>query len=129
MSYTQNLYPVSTAIPIQVTSVPTIDHDDDNMQLPSNVRVLCSRLQTILRQRRRKQQKRSLEISAPFNFTHQPVIIPGISEDEISILREKAAASRIGIAEMMPQSPSSLNSHPPMIVRRARSATAMPLMI
>lgn len=127
-----NSFPVSSAIPIKTIQVTSLPVDDDNMQLPSNVRVLCSRLQTILRQRRRKQQKRSLEISAPFNFTHEPVAIPGISEDEISILREKAAASRIGIAEMMPHSPSSLNSHPPMspmYMRPARPSTAHPLMI
>jgi hypothetical protein len=60
-----NSFPVSSAIPIKTIQVTSLPVDDDNMQLPSNVRVLCSRLQTILRQRRRKQQKRSLEIVSP----------------------------------------------------------------
>ncbi|KAF4126707.1 hypothetical protein GMORB2_0444 [Geosmithia morbida] len=45
--------------------------------------------------------------SAPFNLTREPVILPGISEDELCILREKAAASCIGVVEtMVPRSPS-----------------------
>ncbi|KAH8172990.1 hypothetical protein LIA77_07245 [Sarocladium implicatum] len=110
--------------PIDITATSTTS--TGTMQLPSNVRVLCSRLQTMLRRRKQQQHKRSLKISAPFNPTHEPVAIPGISEDEIAILREKAAASRIGIAEMMPTSPSSLNSHPPMssaIMRPSRPAS------
>ncbi|KAF7562505.1 hypothetical protein G7046_g1647 [Stylonectria norvegica] len=85
------------------------------MHLSSNVRTLCSRVHTILRQRRRK-PKRSLQISAPFNLQREPVSLPGISEDEITMLRERAAASRIGIADpaspRTPCSASSLFSHP-----------------
>ncbi|KAL6862660.1 hypothetical protein ACO1O0_002897 [Amphichorda felina] len=74
-------------------------------QVKNNVRMLYSRVQTIIRQRRRKQLKPALEISAPFDMKREPVSLPGITEDEISLLREKAAASRIGIAENMTRSP------------------------
>lgn len=99
------------------------------MQIKSNVRMLYSRVQTILRKRQRKEEKPTLEISAPFNFKREPVCLPGISEDEISILREKAAASRIGVAEAMPLSPSSMLVHhprprPPIVTVCAPNATA-----
>ncbi|KAK7420875.1 hypothetical protein QQZ08_010204 [Neonectria magnoliae] len=90
------------------------------MQISTNVRTLCSRVQTLIRQRRRK-EKRAMQISAPFNLKHEPVQLPGVSEDEIAMLRDKAAASRIGIADpvlptpLTPRSPystSSLFSHP-----------------
>ncbi|KAH6895606.1 hypothetical protein B0T10DRAFT_557801 [Thelonectria olida] len=95
------------------------------MQLSTNVRTLCSRVQTLIRPRRRKdkQQRGSVQISAPFNLKREPVSLPGISEDEIAMLRDKAAASRIGIADPAspllpphtphsPYSTSSLFSHP-----------------
>jgi hypothetical protein len=96
------------------------------MQMKNNVRMLCSRVQTILRRRQRKQQQRkpTLEISAPFDFKREAVCLPGISEDEISILREKAAASRIGVAEAMPPSPSSMLAHArPVVTVMAPNAT------
>ncbi|KAI1078199.1 hypothetical protein F5B20DRAFT_232274 [Whalleya microplaca] len=43
-------------------------------------------------------ERRSLQISPPFNFKHETVSLPGVSEDEISILKEQAAASRLGVA-------------------------------
>ncbi|KAI0006785.1 hypothetical protein F4779DRAFT_548042 [Xylariaceae sp. FL0662B] len=43
-------------------------------------------------------ERRSLQISAPFNFKHETVSLPGVSEDEIAILKEQAAASRLGVA-------------------------------
>ncbi|KAK3935649.1 hypothetical protein QBC46DRAFT_45455 [Diplogelasinospora grovesii] len=39
-----------------------------------------------------------LEISAPFNFKKETAEIPGLTQDEISMLREKAAASCLGVA-------------------------------
>ncbi|PHH92109.1 hypothetical protein CDD83_8872 [Cordyceps sp. RAO-2017] len=75
------------------------------MHLQGNFDMLCSRVQTLL-QRRRK-QKRVVEISAPFDLKLEPVCLPGISEDELTVLREKAAASRIGVFETMPRSRSS----------------------
>lgn len=70
----------------------------ETMHIRSNVKTLCTRVQTIIRQRTRK-QKRSLEIvrgpqslpmvlanihsqSAPFNLKYEPVSLPGLSEDE-----------------------------------------------
>ncbi|KAI5463455.1 hypothetical protein BGZ63DRAFT_422808 [Mariannaea sp. PMI_226] len=93
------------------------------MQISTNVRTLCSRVQTFIRPRRRKDKRRaSVHISAPFNLKREPVLLPGISEDEIAMLRDKAAASRIGIADPStppllptphsPYSTSSLFSHP-----------------
>lgn len=64
--------------------------------------MLYSRVQTML-QRRRK-QKRALEISAPFDLKCEPVSLPGISQDELAMLRKKAAASRIGVFKAMPPS-------------------------
>lgn len=79
------------------------------MQIKSNVRMLYSRVQTMLRQRRRKQLKPTLEIvswlspfsplilqtcffldhvtnrstqSAPFDLKREPVSLPGVTEDE-----------------------------------------------
>ncbi|KAI1352353.1 hypothetical protein F5Y01DRAFT_313827 [Xylaria sp. FL0043] len=40
-----------------------------------------------------------LQISAPFNFKHETISLPGLSEDDIAILKEKAAASRLGVAD------------------------------
>ncbi|KAI1090291.1 hypothetical protein F5B19DRAFT_330864 [Rostrohypoxylon terebratum] len=44
-------------------------------------------------------EKAPLQISAPFNFKHETVSLPGVSEDEIAILKEQAAASRFGMAD------------------------------
>ncbi|GAW14492.1 hypothetical protein ANO14919_038950 [Xylariales sp. No.14919] len=45
-----------------------------------------------------KRNSRPLQISAPFNFKHETISLPGLSEDDIAILKEKAAASRLGVA-------------------------------
>ncbi|KAL1844687.1 hypothetical protein VTK73DRAFT_2023 [Phialemonium thermophilum] len=63
-----------------------------------DVRRFCSRLQD-LANFRRKEKKPVLVISAPFNFKKEGSILPGMSEDEVTLLREKAAASRIGVVE------------------------------
>ncbi|KAI6769336.1 hypothetical protein HG531_010440 [Fusarium graminearum] len=90
------------------------------MHISDDFNMLRERVQTIIRQRSRK-EKRSLDISAPFNFEKNPVNLPGVSEEQLSMLREQAAASRIGIADhpgpcpIAPRSPcstSSLFSHP-----------------
>jgi len=98
------------------------------MQINDNVKMLCSRVQTVLR--RRKQAKATPEISAPFNFKYEPVCLPGVSEDELILLREKAAASRICVAEAMPHSPSmrsgsmlSLSRPPPIVTVMSPGAT------
>ncbi|OBS19316.1 hypothetical protein FPOA_11040 [Fusarium poae] len=90
------------------------------MHISDDFNMLRERVQTIIRQRSRK-EKRGLDISAPFNFEKNPVNLPGVSEEQLSMLREQAAASRIGIADhhspgpIAPRSPcstSSLFSHP-----------------
>ncbi|KAH8913007.1 hypothetical protein BR93DRAFT_964134 [Coniochaeta sp. PMI_546] len=58
-------------------------------------RRIRSRLQDMVSFRREK--KRTLKISAPYNFKKEGTYLPGITESEISVLREKAAASCIGI--------------------------------
>ncbi|KAI1360416.1 hypothetical protein F5Y08DRAFT_48369 [Xylaria arbuscula] len=45
-----------------------------------------------------KRNSYPLQISAPFNFKHETISLPGLSEDDIAILKEKAAASRLGVA-------------------------------
>ncbi|KAK3353238.1 hypothetical protein B0T25DRAFT_206384 [Lasiosphaeria hispida] len=85
------------------------------MQIYSNVKRLCSSLQDMVTFRRRKDAKRQFQISEPFNFKKEPTTLPGLNEDEISVLREKAAASRLGIAD-----PISLN---PPNYARSRSAS------
>ncbi|ATY58672.1 hypothetical protein CCM_05381 [Cordyceps militaris CM01] len=79
------------------------------MQVRDNIKTLCSRMQTLLH-RRSKQPKRGIEISAPFDYRLEDVSLPGISHDELSILREKATASRVGITEYIPRSSSSMTS-------------------
>ncbi|KAI1373255.1 hypothetical protein F4677DRAFT_225444 [Hypoxylon crocopeplum] len=36
-------------------------------------------------------EKAPLQISAPFNFKHETVSLPGVSEDEIAVLKHQAA--------------------------------------
>lgn len=45
--------------------------------------------------------------SAPFDLKLEPVSLPGVSQDELTILREKATASRVGITEYIPRSAST----------------------
>ncbi|KAJ9144326.1 hypothetical protein NKR19_g6541 [Coniochaeta hoffmannii] len=59
-------------------------------------RRIRSRLQD-MRVFRRKEKKRTLIISAPFNFKKETTYLPGITDSEISVLREKAAASCLGV--------------------------------
>ncbi|KAK0715589.1 hypothetical protein B0H67DRAFT_645320 [Lasiosphaeris hirsuta] len=77
------------------------------MQVYSNVKRICSSLQDLITFRQRKDAKRQFQISEPFNFKKEPTTLPGLSEDEISVLREKAAASRLGIADPTSLSPPS----------------------
>ncbi|KAJ1331801.1 hypothetical protein MN608_05264 [Microdochium nivale] len=102
-------------------------------------KALTFRVQKLIGLKRKAAHRRSLRISAPFNFVHESSALPGISEDEISILKEKAAASRIGVAPgspdtttrhrrapappssshsstSSPSSPSPLRSHAPMVM-------------
>ncbi|KAK4146589.1 uncharacterized protein C8A04DRAFT_25505 [Dichotomopilus funicola] len=65
-----------------------------SMLVYSEVKRLYTSLQEIMGRRR----KRQLQISDPFDFKKEVTIIPGLTEDEITVLREKAAASRLGIA-------------------------------
>ncbi|KAK4202395.1 hypothetical protein QBC40DRAFT_43959 [Triangularia verruculosa] len=74
------------------------------MYLCAEVKRLYSSLQEMITSRRgalrrhgRGGSKRQLVISEPFNFEHRPVTLPGLTPEEILVLREKAAATRLGI--------------------------------
>ncbi|KAK4454460.1 hypothetical protein QBC34DRAFT_471378 [Podospora aff. communis PSN243] len=83
------------------------------MSVCMNVKMLCSSLQGMVGLRRRKDVKRQLQISQPFNFKKETTILPGVTEDEITVLREKAAASCLGVAdELHSRSPSPDYAHP-----------------
>ncbi|ROW00940.1 hypothetical protein VSDG_02804 [Cytospora chrysosperma] len=41
-----------------------------------------------------KAKRRSIQISEPFGFKHVSTKLPGVTDDEINVLREKAIASR-----------------------------------
>ncbi|KAI3330892.1 hypothetical protein F4824DRAFT_326981 [Ustulina deusta] len=51
-----------------------------------------------------------LQISAPFDFKHETIRLPGLSEDDLAILKEKAAASRLGVAGADKNGPSPFTS-------------------
>lgn len=68
-------------------------------QLHNGIRGIYSRMHKIMSLRRRKEEKARIEISAPFNFQKVSMDLAGISADELSLLKEQAVASRIGIAD------------------------------
>ncbi|KAK0641480.1 hypothetical protein B0T16DRAFT_461540 [Cercophora newfieldiana] len=82
------------------------------MSVCMNVKMLCASLQDMVGFRRRKDAKR-LQISQPFNFKKEATILPGLTEDEITVLREKAAASCLGVADdLHSRSPSPDYANP-----------------
>ncbi|KAI8959196.1 hypothetical protein F5Y11DRAFT_350711 [Daldinia sp. FL1419] len=70
-------------------------------------RAFTARLQKLIgvKSRDSVSEKQPLQISAPFDFKHETLCLPGVSEDEIAILKEQAASSRFGGSD-----PSSLGS-------------------
>ncbi|KAM7201999.1 hypothetical protein V8F33_003006 [Rhypophila sp. PSN 637] len=110
------------------------------MQFRNDVKRLCTSLRGLRMFKRGKETKRSkLEISQPFNFKREITTLPGLSEDEISVLREQAAASCVGLAEaktehdnrhmqqhqIQPHSPHHTRSHS-RNGTRSRSTSASP---
>ncbi|KAL1902337.1 hypothetical protein Sste5346_001313 [Sporothrix stenoceras] len=71
-----------------------------NAQIYSAFKSYVSRLHDVLNVRRNKNTKPRLVISAPFDFKKEDsmCILPGISSEELYMLREKAAASIVGSA-------------------------------
>ncbi|KAK3985991.1 hypothetical protein QBC44DRAFT_145006 [Cladorrhinum sp. PSN332] len=63
----------------------------------SEVKKLYVSFQGMITSRRRKDVKSRIQISEPFNFERRPVSLPGLTAEEILVLREKAAATRLGI--------------------------------
>jgi len=83
------------------------------MSVCINFKMLCSSLQDIVGFRRKRAPKRQLQISQPFNFKKETSVLPGFTEDEIALLREKAAASCLGVAEQLhSRSPSPDYTYP-----------------
>ncbi|KAI1642145.1 uncharacterized protein F4817DRAFT_309210 [Daldinia loculata] len=88
-------------------------------------RAFTARLQKLIGVKSSKpvSEKPALQISAPFNFKHETLSLPGVSEDEIAILKEQAAASRFGAANSSsfgtprkaPAPPSSLRPVTPVL--------------
>ncbi|KAK4249222.1 hypothetical protein C7999DRAFT_39638 [Corynascus novoguineensis] len=84
------------------------------MAIYSGVRRFYTSLQRMVGLRRRKRQLQivrahlrssrgrialtSSSQSEPFNFRKEATVLPGLSEEEMSAFREKAAVSRLGIA-------------------------------
>ncbi|KAI1819844.1 hypothetical protein F4861DRAFT_543540 [Xylaria intraflava] len=64
------------------------------------------------------EKRSSLQISAPFNFKHETVSLPGLSEDELEVLKEKAMASvRFSSPRKAPKAPKSSGQAPPPVVQ------------
>ncbi|KAI1132398.1 hypothetical protein F5Y10DRAFT_231092 [Nemania abortiva] len=70
-----------------------------------------------------KRNSHILHISAPFNFKHESISLPGLSEDDIALLREKAAASRLGVTDVHDDGSSSAFGSP----RKAPRAPPSPV--
>ncbi|KAK0621659.1 hypothetical protein B0T17DRAFT_299220 [Bombardia bombarda] len=68
------------------------------MTFCGGLRKMYSSLQDRITSRRRK-SKRHLEISEPFDFKKETISFPGISQYDINLLREKAVASQVGVAD------------------------------
>ncbi|KAM0326767.1 hypothetical protein ACHAQA_006641 [Verticillium albo-atrum] len=66
---------------------------------PDGIRGFYLRVHKMMGLPRRKEEKPRLEISAPFNFQKVNMDLAGVSADELSLLKEQAVASRIGIAD------------------------------
>ncbi|KAK5658265.1 hypothetical protein OQA88_2240 [Cercophora sp. LCS_1] len=111
--------------PTTTTTNHTANQPSSMMQVYASAKRL---FQDAVGLKRRKNIKR-LQISQPFDFKKEAVIIPGLSEDEISVLREKAVASCIGTIDdhgsrssSRAPSPDSANPcNPPPIPARRRS--------
>ena len=101
------------------------------MQVCINVKRICASLQDMVGFRRRKDGKRQLQISQPFNFKKETTILPGLTHDEITVLREKAAASCLGIADHLHSRSSTPDythpRQPPPIPIRASSRGSVPM--
>ncbi|KAI5922522.1 hypothetical protein F4810DRAFT_254929 [Camillea tinctor] len=72
-------------------------------------KAVTARLHRLLGAKKSVTPKRhSLQISPPYDFKHETVSLPGVSEDEIAMLKEKARATRLGVAA--PDGSSSFGS-------------------
>ncbi|KAI8946011.1 hypothetical protein F4801DRAFT_93520 [Xylaria longipes] len=74
-----------------------------------------------------KRNSHTLHISAPFNFKHESISLPGLSEDDIATLKEKAAATRLGAGDNSNESSSAFGS--PRKAHRATPSPARPAVL
>ncbi|KAK3955145.1 hypothetical protein QBC32DRAFT_57899 [Pseudoneurospora amorphoporcata] len=81
------------------------------MQVCSNFKRFRASLQELLGIKRRKQVKGD-DISAPYNFKKETTVIPGVTQEELEVLRDKAAASHLD--------PLRQHSNPPSASRSRR---------
>ncbi|KAK2071766.1 hypothetical protein P8C59_006164 [Phyllachora maydis] len=92
-SYHLKDYPHFSGKPLGIPAPSALIHQ---------LRIISARNGTeMVGHRKSKQPKRVLEISAPFNFKKETGMLPGISEQELSLLREKELVGRIGVADHM----------------------------
>ncbi|KAI1740094.1 hypothetical protein F4680DRAFT_448288 [Xylaria scruposa] len=73
---------------------------------------------------RSKRNSHTLEISAPFGFKRETINLPGLSEDEIASLKEKVAASHLGVHDDSNDNSSAFGS--PRKAPRAPPSPAQP---
>ncbi|KAK0718008.1 hypothetical protein B0T26DRAFT_751993 [Lasiosphaeria miniovina] len=96
------------------------------MHVCSNFKRFCSSLQDLVSFRRRKDLRRQLQISEPFNFRKEDTVIPGLTENEITVMREKAAASCLGIADLLYYDTASMSLSLPLPSPRLRTTPDVP---
>ncbi|WYZ45134.1 hypothetical protein EsH8_VIII_000450 [Colletotrichum jinshuiense] len=82
------------------TSTTATMHNDSAMHSSDGFKVFLNKMI------RRRKEVKPMEISAPFNFQKCNLELAGISADEIAMLKEQAAASRIGIADFDSEYPT-----------------------
>ncbi|EGY16890.1 hypothetical protein VD0002_g7912 [Verticillium dahliae] len=66
---------------------------------PDGIRGFYMRVHKMMSLPRRKEEKPRLVISAPFDFQKVNMDLAGVSADELSLMKEQAVASRIGISD------------------------------
>ncbi|KAI0173290.1 hypothetical protein GGR52DRAFT_380058 [Hypoxylon sp. FL1284] len=93
---------------------------------PNGIRLFLDRLleRIGIKSTESSSEKQPLTISAPFNFKHESISLPGVSDEEIAIMKERAAIS-IGTPRKAP-SPPMPNYPSPSTFSTPRKAPAPP---
>ncbi|KAI5861594.1 hypothetical protein GGS23DRAFT_140899 [Durotheca rogersii] len=95
------------------------------MSCTGGIRAFVAKLQSIIgcKSKRDTSDRPALQISAPFNFKHETLSLPGVSEDEIAILKEQAAAARVNYVEGLSISQPRRAPAPPTLASAPISTT------